>query len=521
MNNIELYINGILCDTPREFTVRLNRQLLKPGELNTKDAQFSYSITLPQTHNNNAVFGYANVEETRNKFNREYAAKLYVNGLLIFSGLFLLTGINDAYRGNLYIPGQKSTGDIFGELKLNDIKGFILPIDGGIIASIDRYNTQARYGPQTAIFPLALYGLLPKVPDNNGNYSDRDVWDDTVRLAFNDIPPSINPVILIKHIFTSKGYTITGTALDDPRIAGLYMSYKKASNGEQVWDYRGLDLANFLPDDKISDFLDNFCKAFNLRLSQTAPAAFKLDIKQERRLLVSNQFLEIDGITSLSRRNNSPLGLPSLYKLGFTVNEDEEGYTLTGDDGGGEYRTGAIEQKTLEQKSNFSYNWFKEITKREGSWATNLFLPVISKHEVWTDEMEYPDARLRRYTDLAARFWYYDGLLSDLGITTKIYLREEEEAEVFMAKVSNELPGLSVLNYKNTQYSILDNYFTLLIDADSHFTEVEGFLTPDQYEALKGNMWVMYNRDLYYIAELQGYDPAGRNKTKIKLIRKI
>ena len=44
---------------------------------------------------------------------------------------------------------------------------------------------------------------------------------------------------------------------------------------------------------------------------------------------------------------------------------------------------------------------------------------------------------------------------------------------------------------------------------------------PDQYEALNGAILAMFNGDLYYVAEISGYDPTGRNKTKIKLIRKI
>lgn len=212
MNIVELYINNRLCDTAADFSVRLNRQLLKPDELNTKDAQYSYSITLPPTSNNHEVFNYSNIEETRDKFNREYHAELIINSVRVFKGLFRMSAITRSYyKGNLYIPAVKS------------IKG--------------------------------------------------------------------------------------------------------------IFDFNGKPLS--------------------------------------------------------------------------------------------------------------------------------------------------------------------------------------------IAKVSNELPGLSVLNYKNQRLTILDNYFTLLIDGGSHYTEVEDYLTPDQYEALNGAIMAMFNGDLYYVAELSGYDPMGRNKTKIKLIRKI
>ena len=86
MNIVELYINNRLCDTAADFSVRLNRQLLKPDELNTKDAQYSYSITLPPTSNNHEVFNYSNIEETRDKFNREYRAELIINSVRVFNG---------------------------------------------------------------------------------------------------------------------------------------------------------------------------------------------------------------------------------------------------------------------------------------------------------------------------------------------------------------------------------------------------------------------------------------------------
>ena len=122
MTIIELYINNRLCDIGRDFGVRLNRQLLNPGELNTKDAQYSYSITLPPTSNNHTIFNYANIEETANKFNREYRAELIINSVQVFKGLFRMSEINrDKYKGNLYIPATKSIKDIFGESKMNEM----------------------------------------------------------------------------------------------------------------------------------------------------------------------------------------------------------------------------------------------------------------------------------------------------------------------------------------------------------------------------------------------------------------
>lgn len=282
------------------------------------------------------------------------------------------------------------------------------------------------------------------------------------------------------------------------------------------FDIDSINLVGFLNADmKTDDFIDNFCKAFNLNLSQLDASTFSLDVKQSK-TAVSNLSLDLDKIASVKERVNSPLGIPSLYKLGFTIDPEEEGYTVSGDDGGGQFETGSTDISVVEQRSNFSYNWYKNITKDETPTDVILPLAVISKHEVWTSALPYPEAMLKRYTDLAYRFWYYDGLLNDLGATFSF-----NGASLDIAKVSEDLPGLSILNYKNKPYTILDNFFTVLINGSSHYTELEAYLTAAQYRSLDGAILGKYNGDLYYIAELSGYDPDGRNKTVIKLIRKI
>lgn len=881
MTNIELYINNQLCDAGSNFNVRLNRVLMKPGELNTKDAQYSYSVSLPPTPKNHTIFNYANIEETRDKFNREYNAELIINSVRVFVGKFRMSEVSRlSYKGNLYVPATLGIKGIFGDMKLSEAPAWPLPFTD-FAASISDYNNKARQMPQPAIFPYTLYGLLPKVPADDGNYTDRDMWDGTVRVGMADFPPSINVLSLIRHLLTSQGYKIGGTAFDDERLAKLYMSYKNDPTYVQPWNYgrqanmhikgqwsniynrrrndssvrlengvfwstpdgaelyacdlfdcqnskidivddpggnieqsevngylrtlvhipvsgyykieltantellrspftgfpwrnsgnryyvaanddggafyairsalkllrdnkqanfgvassrmdgswyydnmpqnsnsvpryipyyqgndvgslvfidaaqnanfvaglqwgkrnnnegnpsangadvsasqvqvakpavswdasragerltrlaidnqtgyrkyglpdleedeggteswydsdkykmvlenapasvarrgtyssdgsvncvvwleagelltvadvsdkgmvrylstvRGwvcksvtfdlqitpfrtdadwlqvntagngtapmdwndapnfdvntIDLVKFLPIDmKIDDFLDNFCKAFNLQLTQTDIDAFELNIKQTR-AAVSRGSINLDNMASVRDRTNAPLGLPSLYKLGFTVDKEEEGYVMTQDDGGGEFATGATEEKIVEQKSTFSYNWFKNIRKD----GVTLPLAVISKHEVWADpeEMTRDVAISKRYTNQALRFWYYDGLLNDLGTSFQF-----NNMDISVAKVSNELPGLCVLNYKNQRLTILQTYFTVLVNGGSHYTELEGYLTPVQYEALGDSVAAIFNGDIYQIAEVSGYDPQGRNKTKIKLIR--
>lgn len=891
----ELYINGELCDTDGGLNVRLNRQLIDPAELSTKDAQYSYSIALPATERNNRILDFANVEETGGKFNRTYGAELIINGIRIFSGLFRLAEVSaSGYKGNLYTPTVKTVKEIFGETKLNENPPYYRAF-ADLAVSATECNEVAARSRVPMIFPYVLYGVLPKVPTPEGEYTPREVWDDTVRIGMADVPPSPNVLILLRHLFESRGYTIEGSAFNDERLTRLYMSYRNAADyvqpwnwgrharirlrgewsniqnrrlgsGEQLergdyendgvytcdlfnanntrveviqdtggnvlcseapdergrewancqvrvpvaglykvrfeaslrvdsrenwnkkdgvtgtrfvggrtyhaanqlwrrqyevkllrdfgrgdfglssarldgvyfrdnlrqqpeaegvkyfppvdengqilfidkaqnqnhllgftfgrrnaaefknprdtterlaavqvakpalswdssyndehitrlavqspgyvrqdppgeavedpdetedvmgisaaekyrielsgsptnyakrgrydgvaanadWEAQGevnaivwleagelltvvaasevgqwrpkhqhsewgwtaqqvkfdlsiqpfrtdlewlkvdfggngtdsmdwndttnfdehrIDLVKFLPADiKTDDWIENLCKAFNLRLSQPTPGNFRLDVKPTGRT-ISRRFIDLDGGAAVGKRSNLPLGLPSQYKVGFTVDAEEEGYVESGYDGGGTLETGATEEKITEQKSSFSFNWFKTIHKREEGKTVDIELPVIAKAEVWADTMPYNEAMTKRYPNLALRFWYYRGVIPGTFAFNGQPIR--------LARVANALPGGMTLSYENRPKTILSTYFTVLVGGASHYTEIEAYLSPSQYAALDGAISVRFNGDLYYVAEIAGYDPAGRNKTKLKLIRQI
>lgn len=920
MSSYELYIEDELADIDSSFAPRLSRQLIVPQELQRKDAQMSFTVTLPATERNCRLFGFANVEEVRNKFNRLYKAELLANGVRIFSGKdgrFKLTkATRTEFQGNLYIPTRKAINEIFKDIKLTDNASYRIPFTA-FAASVNSLNAAALASPQMVAFPFALYGLLPKDPKNadGTGYTGVALWDNTVRIGMSDIPPSINPLLMIRHIFESKGYKIEGTAFDDDRLRNLYQSYKNEADYVQPWNYgyqarihvsgswgniknmrsgasnsstrerggfkngnvytcdifdstnaqinkindpggnvnitkpidsngrewvncqvyipasgfykvklsggclipnnsnwrevdsvsgfqymgwrsgkntgaspyiyndfstkrfelkllrdnkqadfgtanggldgtyyrdnlpqndtfnannqpkyfptirnlgsskyeqlifidkvqnpnsvlgfrfglndsnhpyygnnnpygqlhaakpafsydtsengdlptrlaiqspgylywgaqippdddtgssgsddpdlgwstsnrfkisltgaptnytrRGyynggtgdsnryadgsvnavvwfdagelltiavateegryrngnmsstygwtnqeivfdldiepyqiapewlkvnyagegsapmswndattfdvnsIDLVKFLPADmSTSDYIENFCKAFNLILSQPSSDTFRLDIKQPAHS-TGSVAIDLDNMTSVEDAENEPLNLPSLFKIGFTVDEEEEGYVRTGDDGGGSFDTGAVEENVLEQTSFFSFNWFKSITKTETSGNKTFSVPIISKAEPWNDYVDYARAMTTRYTNQALRFWYLDGTLNSIGATFSF-----NNASLTLLKVSNTLTGRNTLNYKNVTRSILTNYFSLVTNARAHYTTVKGYLRPEQYAKIDGTILAKFNSDRYLIAEVEAFDPSGEEETTLKLITK-
>lgn len=864
----------MLCDIDiKRKDIVFKRMFLNPSSLNTEDRQRSYEIYLPKSPKNNRIFTFKNVEEVRGKFKNQYDAIVYINGLKVLEGKFILTKIDSkGYIGNLGVQLNKTTADIFKDRTMNQAGDWKIDF-GAFKESVEKYNLEEN---APCIFPYVLYGLIPKEKNaDNKNFTAKNMWDDTVRLTLDDLPPSVNCLQMIENIFDKEGYKINGTAFGDERLSKLYVSYKNPADYEMVWNYarngkidlsvtysnfrnentgkanieptaivnnlhttellsavnskvdiksddgnnilitnitdyntsykrygiivpctavykiklntkieldvskgklgeyadngkkikvvsanceKGMDtslgkglyeiklirdkgegefdftkmvidrgfyspqinqnhnfdksetenfpkyfpqsgktmfidaeqngrlvcgisfgnssspvgdgddktnkcnpiaiksglswnnenidfttaatkcngyyqayineegeiaymqsdmykvkmnsaepyaeiednktkgkgaiemlmylkkgerlsivdqclnvkhlvygyaatghkvtvnltiepfkdnedwlfsflnetggskedtipysedneksdfladklnLTKFLPsDEKIDDWLSNFCKAFNLTLSQTGLKNFELNIKQVRQ--TSNKSV-IDVKTHQNLRTNLDLNLPFSYALGFSIDEEEQGYYETNENGGGEYKTGVLSGKKLEQSSNFSYCWYKQLYDTD---KNELFkAPIISDHEVWKLEStrDYDEMQKKWYVSKPQRFWYKDGVIKVSGF---------REGALKVAKVKNELSNNIKLDYHNETFSILRNFYTLFVDSDNCYTEIECYLTPDEYAKLPYSL-IRFNGDLYYPAEIDNYDPYGNRRAKLKLIRKL
>lgn len=952
--NIELYIANRLCDLDKsDLSIRLKRQFINPTELNTKDAQKSYTISLPSTPNNDEIFRYKNVEETDGKFALYPDARLYVNGLLILDGKFRLSEITrDGYKGNLGVPTPLTAKDVFGERKMNDIEQDWILTDWEGLESITKYNKRGD-NPE-CIFPLVMYGLLPKEDPIGKGYSNKDIFDEQVKLELDNMPPSFNCIQLLKKLFESKGYKLGGTAMNDERLKNLYTSYKNPNDFQMDWatgsirykldnwqifgidkykksriekqiysnsdekkkliyinlfdlqntnyglgktvitdpyhnikkttignkivaPYSGLykivfdckvqlikekiesgygedkdgyvyindkrivhskqgtdntfiripieimllknrdedyekyqfinryyknntrfnpgskgddvlfpkeevlkndgiyerigypnfidpliskelvcgfsfgrksniyeeednpeeieetpalrsstfssdnpendykfksrndkyylhpysegycfpmlpaagyswsagytkgtedrsysvvyspgytkidktptlshqielykdynknkadawakvdmanvntgtvpnktrggrnawgrieqivwldkgdtldvielilterwdnndggrlsvfnhsvtfelelipfkrdkgwiktndegsstepmywcdkpdfskdkiNLKNFLPSNiKINDWIDNFCKAFNLQLSNPRPGEYTLDQKETSLNRKSSIILDLDKKTNVSQRANETLNLPATYDIGFTINKDEAGYVATKkvnkkgeeiyDDGGGTFHTGSIDKSITSQKSNFSRNWFKALyqnKEKKDKGEKMMELPIISDKEAWEKSFDYREMMKKKYYDKPQRFWYRNG--TKTLPTDYINESTKEKISVDVALVSNSYNGNKplTLDYEDKPDSIMRQYF-MLLDNNKSYTTVECYLTPEEYDMLD-RCYVKFNGDLYLVAEADGFDPLGKSKTKLKLLKK-
>lgn len=275
-----------------------------------------------------------------------------------------------------------------------------------------------------------------------------------------------------------------------------------------------IDLMKFQPSEiKIDDWVSNFCKAFNLELLHTGKDEFELNIKNQNSLnRISSKIIDLDKKANVWQASNENMSLPSSYDLGFTINTSEQGYSKSFkenniEDGGGKFSTGSNEPKTIKQTSNFSYCWYETLPK------TNKQVPNLTEKEVWEPGKSEKEANSKKYFNSAQRFWY------PTKKTQQVMLYGNTPVD--LALVSNTYKGDKTLelNYEDKPNSIMRNYFMLLTN-ERNYTSVECFLSPEEYADL-GNSYIKFNGDLYIVAEADGYDPMGKSKTKLKLIKKM
>lgn len=359
---------------------------------------------------------------------------------------------------------------------------------------------------------LTLVGVT-----SSGHYKNTEGW----MIHDIDFSLSIEP-------FKTQPEWIT---IDNKGTGRAGMNWNDASDFKTNY----INLFRFLPSEqKIDEWLDNFCKAFNLQLTQVEAGKFELNVKQARNGVQLSSPLDLDNKASIRGRTNQPLGLPSAFQLGFKINQDEEGYTKAdpdNKDGGGSFATGNIDGSVVTQTSNFSYNWFKNSIRRtvvdttaEGQEVTNdtlLLLPVVTHKEVWASDSpkDYAEMMKKTYTNYAQRFWYKGTGMYNVG---KVW--ENQASDLLLPQICNHIDTPTTrlnLNYTNEAYTILTSYFNIIATDNSNYTFVECYLSPDEYEQLDGSKLVKLNGDLYYISAIEGYDPLGHNKTKLRLIRRV
>lgn len=236
-HNIDILVNGQRLEFKDEnIGLIFSNQLFNPLDIETKNAEYSFEISIPVTKNNNIILGYANNLSQLNKFNRLYNAEVYADGILIFDGTLTITSTEkSSYTANLVAIKTYSLEDIFGEHTLYDLNWYITYHGAPTINEANQTNNHQYY------FPFVSYGVFQKEPyytdEVASDYTSKYLIDEWNRWYYSSFEPSLNLLETIRKAFEQYGYNVGGTAFADPILSNIYMSMNITNDQIPQYNY--------------------------------------------------------------------------------------------------------------------------------------------------------------------------------------------------------------------------------------------------------------------------------------------
>lgn len=238
--NIQLYVEGQLCDFDNNTYVTLQKEFSDETELIVKEIEYSYTLSIPTSLRNKRIFGFIDDFDVANKFTRVYNAELYVGEMLILRGKLRLTEIDSEYfKGNLYNPASKSISDILGDRQLNEIIPHMKPMNSlsdyrqcnNFVMGINTVDIPTyQYRDRHICYPYVLYSLpmndADKAIDNMLDFYTQDLRYGNHRISTDNIYPSFNVLSVLKDMFATEGYNLTGNIFGDDKFKDLYQTFQ-------------------------------------------------------------------------------------------------------------------------------------------------------------------------------------------------------------------------------------------------------------------------------------------------------
>lgn len=225
-HTVDLIINGKHADiySQDKLNLRMNNVIFDPTAIQTKTGEYSFSFELPATPNNNRIFNYANNSSKLGKFSTKYDCEVIADGLEMFHGTLRLAETRTGnYKCNLVNLKIYNVDEIFSDMVMSDIAWDVDFNGTSTINSVNRDTNSMYY------FPLVSYGAFQKDPKaiyNNeiSEYTDLLTIDYYNKWYWESLHPSFSVLEVIRRLFDSKGYKVSGDIFNDPAMKKLYMS---------------------------------------------------------------------------------------------------------------------------------------------------------------------------------------------------------------------------------------------------------------------------------------------------------
>ena len=305
----------------------------------------------------------------------------------------------------------------------------------------------------------------------------------------------------------------------------------------------------WLGDQKVNDYINNFLTTFNLKLSRINNYTYSIDTMSNENDTYGN-IINIDEWANVKDASFLRLDTKNI-NLGWTISTDEEGYVHGNDQrvvktkreesgytGGilieNEGNTSGDEESI---KSNWSYTWMKDITFVNGDVAFSggtREVPVIGGSDLWennyitiVDKDFATDSTQRLFylsKDPNTKFYDYFNVQRYVNDTTL----PEVKAPIIFAKnyivYKNNLNVINTfrLDYNNelstdTDRTITDIFFNIK-KGSQYEVDIPVTLPNDIYGKIRANTLVKFNDGLFRVMGIEGHNVNGNGQATLKLI---
>jgi hypothetical protein len=309
INNVKIEVNNYLyLDYLREdqLAIKLNRIVDDFQNPTKRFGEFSYTLSLPRTKNNDSVFEYPDVKGRINIFvGKIFDCRVYNNNELLLDGIIELSGIDeDTYNCQFYSKITQLIDDIGSTFvsNLKVAKPVLFNPSTTVYENliINHINAEYKNADETDYqFPLIFYRTMfaPAIVDptystftrTNSPYSNLALMFNsainspykTNWFYYHQLPPAFYMINILKKIFDDAGWSLGGSWKDRPEIKKIIIPFAGAKYDlKQVFvsgSTYSVDFNIALPKIKCIDFFKNIVNAFNLY--------FKIDVDSKTLIL--------------------------------------------------------------------------------------------------------------------------------------------------------------------------------------------------------------------------------------------
>lgn len=286
-----------------------------------------------------------------------------------------------------------------------------------------------------------------------------------------------------------------------------------------------LQINSFLNSEtKISEFIENFIKTFNLSYTQRKNSIV-LNFQKSK----ASKTSAIDLTNRLIDYDFEKIDFPYSIQLKFDINEDEYGYVNSvpddkidlpdwksyADVGSEKILLNGMEGED-EVKSNFSYCWYKDFNVKTEAYDGSITIPIIAKDEWMTDGYNVEENMKEDGYSLKQRM-FFKGTQND-KITYGLYdingVLQIKHLPLYNTDGNFELSFKKQTTYNDT---ILTSFFDTDYATNVHYFNLTCYITAQEYNLLKNGTHVIFNDNEYQVIEIE-YSSDGECNLKLMTI---